>query len=145
MEQANAPVTESAALSSPEIAGMTRRANVPPGLTVAVVGPCTSGKSTLVHALRELGYHARMPAQEHSYVPDMWQRMVQPDVLIYLDVSWEVARTRRRISWGPERIADENERLAHARAHADFYLDTGDLRVEEVRAQVLAYLENVAR
>jgi nicotinamide riboside kinase len=119
---------------------MTRRSDRP-GPTIAVVGPCTSGKSTLVHALRELGYTARMPAQEHSYVPDMWQRMVQPDVLIYLDVSWEVARTRRSISWGPERIADENERLAHARAHADLYLDTDPLTAAEVQQRVLAFLE----
>jgi len=111
-----------------------------PGLIIAVVGPCTSGKSTLVHALRDLGYDARMPAQEHSYVPDMWQRLIRPDVLIYLDVSWEVARTRRSVTWGPERIADENERLAHARARADLYLDTDNLSAEEVREQVLAFL-----
>ena len=111
-----------------------------PGRIIAVVGPCTSGKSTLVHALRDLGYNARMPAQEHSYVPDMWQRLTRPDVLIYLDVSWEAARTRRPIAWGPERIADENERLAHARAHADLYLDTDSLSVEEVRERVLEFL-----
>lgn len=121
-------------------AGMARQSDSP-GPTIAVVGPCTSGKSTLVHALRELGYTARMPAQEHSYVPDMWQRMVQPDVLIYLNVSWEVARTRRNITWGPERIADENERLAHARAHADLYLDTDPLTAAEVQQRVLAFLE----
>jgi RNase adaptor protein for sRNA GlmZ degradation len=116
-----------------------------PDLTVAVVGPCTSGKSTLVHALRDLGYQARMPAQEHSYIPDMWRRLARPDVLIYLDVSWDAARTRRQIAWGPERIADESKRLAHARIHADLYLDTDNLSVEEVRQRVLVFLTDKAR
>ena len=66
-----------------------------PPLRVAVVGPCASGKSTLTAALRAAGYEARMPAQEHSYVPDMWRRLVDPDVLIYLDISYEALRERR--------------------------------------------------
>ena len=109
-------------------------------LTIAVVGPCTSGKSTLVHALRDLGYTARMPAQEHSYVPDMWQRMTDPDLLIYLDVTWETARRRRNIHWGPERLDEEAERLAHARAHADLYLPTDALDAEGVLRRVLAFI-----
>lgn len=109
-------------------------------LTIAVVGPCTSGKSTLVHALRDLGYTARMPAQEHSYVPDMWRRLTNPDLLIYLDVSWETARRRRDIHWGPERLDEEAERLAHARAHADLYLPTDALAAEDVLQRVLAFI-----
>ncbi|MBP9503378.1 MAG: hypothetical protein KBF17_14555, partial [Candidatus Promineofilum sp.] len=50
-----------------------------PLLRVAVVGPCASGKSTLVAALRAAGYDARHPAQEHSFVKDMWRRRVDPD------------------------------------------------------------------
>ncbi len=107
---------------------------------VAVVGPCTSGKTTLVHALREAGYDARQPAQEHSYVPDMWQRLTQPDVLIYLDVTYEAACQRREIAWGPERLEAEAGRLAHARAHCDLYVQTAGLTIEQVREQVLAFL-----
>jgi hypothetical protein len=66
-----------------------------PALRVAVVGPCASGKSTLTAALRAAGYEARQPAQEHSYVPDMWRRLVDPDVLIYLDISYEALLERR--------------------------------------------------
>jgi hypothetical protein len=112
------------------------------GLTVAVVGPCTAGKSTLVGALREAGYNARHVAQEHSYVSDMWQRFVDPDVLIYLDVSYETARQRRRISWGPEWLTVQRRRLAHARQHCDLYLATDNLTAESVRAQVLEFLSD---
>lgn len=107
---------------------------------VAVVGPCTSGKTTLVHALREAGYDARQPAQEHSYVPDMWQRLTQPDVLIYLDVTYEAARQRREIAWGPERLEAEAGRLAHARTHCDLYVQTAGLTIEQVRERALAFL-----
>src|SRR5207248_628641 len=51
---------------------------------VVVVGVCSSGKSTLVSALCDRGYHASAVSQEHSYVPHLWQRS-NPDVLIYLD------------------------------------------------------------
>lgn len=113
-------------------------------LTVAVVGPCTSGKSVLVRALREAGYNARHVAQEHSYVPDMWRRIARPDVLIYLDVTYETARQRREIYWGPERLEEEAERLAHAREHCDLYIATDDLTEEEVQTRVLAFLEKWA-
>jgi guanylate kinase len=110
------------------------------GVTVAVVGPCAAGKSTLVDALREAGFNARHVAQEHSYVPDMWQRFVNPDVLIYLDVSYETARQRRRISGGPEWLAVQRRRLAHAREHCDLYIPTDYLTAEAIRAQVMDFL-----
>jgi hypothetical protein len=111
-------------------------------LCVAVVGPCTAGKSTLVEALRAAGYEARQPAQEHSYVPNMWQRMVKPDVLIYLDVDDANTRSRRPYSdGGPQRLAEQSKRLRHARRHCHFYLDTSGLTPFEVQARVLAFLQ----
>ncbi len=110
-------------------------------LRVAVVGPCMSGKSELVGALRALGYPTHHVAQEHSYVPAMWQRMTNPDVLIYLDASYEAVRARRpSINWGPQRLQEQATRLAHAREHCDLYVDTSGLTVEAVRERVLAYL-----
>jgi chloramphenicol 3-O-phosphotransferase len=110
-------------------------------LRVAVVGPCSSGKSTLAQALRAAGYEARHPAQEHSYVPNMWQRLTRPDILIYLDVDYAHARARRPyIDGGPQRLAEQQKRLAHARQHCDLYLDTSDLTAEEVRHKALAFL-----
>ena len=39
-----------------------------------------------------------------------------------------------------ERLAEQQQRLAHARAHCDFYLDTSYLSAERVQEQVLAFL-----
>ncbi len=113
----------------------------PAPLRVAVVGPCASGKSTLVAALLAAGYDARHPAQEHSYVPDMWQRLVEPDVLIYLDLSHAAYRARRpHDDAGPDYLDMQRARLAHARAHADVVVDTSGMTAAEVGEWVLLRL-----
>jgi deoxyadenosine/deoxycytidine kinase len=110
---------------------------------IAVVGPCASGKSLLVHALQQRGYNAREVAQEHSHVPTMWQRITQPDLLIYLDVSWVVAAQRRptdaKADWWSELI----HRLQHARQHADLCIHTDELTPREVLEQALVFLNRV--
>lgn len=107
---------------------------------IAIVGPCTSGKSTLVRALRARGHNAREVVQEHSYVPTMWQRITQPDLLIYLDVSWEVAHQRRptdaRADWWDELA----RRLRHARQHADLYVNTDKLTLHQVLERTTTFL-----
>ncbi len=113
-------------------------------LRVAVVGPCSSGKSTLTNALKAAGYQARHPAQEHSYVATMWQRLTQPDVLIYLDVDYPNMRSRRpHIDGGPQRLAEQHHRLRHAREHCDFYLDTSGLSMAEVETAVFNFLADL--
>ena len=120
---------------------MNRDANSP--LRVAVVGPCSAGKSTLSPSFTSAGYEARQPAQEHSLVPDMWQRITRPDILVYLDVSYRAARLRRpHIDGGPERLDDQHFRLIHARSHCDYYLDTSELTPLQVRQAVLAFLQS---
>ncbi len=53
-----------------------------------------------MQGLKQRGYpNARPISQEHSYVPYMWQRITNPDVLIYLDVSFENAQKRRWLNW----------------------------------------------
>ena len=112
-------------------------------LRVAVVGACASGKSTLVSALRAAGYEARHVAQEHSYVPDMWQKISQPDVLIYLDVDLSGITARRpRLNFKQKDLVEQNRRLAHARTHCSLYLDTNILSPAEVEAQTLAFLSD---
>ncbi|MDY6877625.1 MAG: hypothetical protein SWK90_15695 [Chloroflexota bacterium] len=111
---------------------------------IAVVGPCASGKSLLVGALRTQGYNAREVAQEHSYVPTMWQRFTQPDLLVYLDISWEVALQRRSTDAGADRWAEQAQRLRHARQHADLYIHTDGLMPQEVLDRTLAFLSDVA-
>jgi len=107
---------------------------------IAVVGPCASGKTTLVQALRARGHNAREVVQEHSYVPTMWQRITQPDLLIYLDVSWEVARRRRPTDAGVSWWDELARRLRHARQHADLYILTDELTTQQVLDKVMAFL-----
>ncbi len=109
---------------------------------IAVVGPCASGKSTLVEGLEEREYSAREVKQEHSYVPTMWQRVTKPDLLIYLDVSQEVASERRSSEADAAWWDALNERLEHALQHADLYIDTDDLTPEEVLRRALSFVEH---
>ena len=115
-------------------------------LRIAIVGVCASGKSALVRALREAGHDARHVAQEHSYAPRMWQRYVRPDILIYLDVNFEVLTQRRRqLRFGPAELAEQLRRLAHAREHCDLYIDTSELDVGEVRTGGLDFLSQLVK
>jgi len=111
---------------------------------IAVVGPCASGKSLLVRNLRERGYNAREVVQEHSYVPTMWQRITQPDLLIYLDVTWEVARQRRPTDAPKDWWNTLAHRLRHARQHAGLYINTDELAPQEILDRALAFLSDVA-
>ena len=110
-------------------------------LLSGIVGPCSAGKSTLVAGLEKRGVFARNIAQEHSYVKDMWQRLTNPDILIYLDVSYHVAQTRRKLNWNTGEYETQKHRLRNARKHADLYLQTDALSPEEVLSQVLDFLK----
>jgi hypothetical protein len=110
-------------------------------VAVGVVGPCAAGKTTLVSALKRLGIGARHIAQEHSYVPYMWQRMTNPRVLIFLDVSYELSLQRRNLNWTAAEYQEQQRRLAHARQHAALVLDTDSLSAEQVLERVIAFLD----
>ena len=110
------------------------------GLKIGLVGPCASGKTTLAGRLRELGYYVRHIAQEHSYVPNMWQRITNPDILIYLSVSYQNTLIRRNMSWTEEEYQVQLHRLRHALAHADLVIDTDPLTPDQVVEQVLTFL-----
>lgn len=107
-----------------------------------VVGPCKSGKSTLVAGLRQLGYAARGCAQEHSDVPTMWQRIAPAGWLIYLDVSLETIQARaQRSDWSAEILEQQHSRLAHARQHCDLLINTDDVAPAVVLDQVVNLLQ----
>ena len=110
-------------------------------LTIGVVGPCAAGKSTLIQRLRALGYQAKHIAQEHSYVPRMWQRLSKPDILVYLDVSYPLTIQRRNLDWTVNEYLEEIHRLRHAREHAHLYINTDALSPEDVLEQVLLFLK----
>lgn len=107
---------------------------------VGVVGPCGSGKSTLIAALEARGYACRHIAQEHSYVKDMWKRISNPDVLIFLQASFAVSTARRKLNWNESDFIEQQRRLAHALANADMVVDTDSLPPEEVARRVLEFL-----
>jgi deoxyadenosine/deoxycytidine kinase len=108
---------------------------------IGVVGPCSAGKTTLIRGLNAQGYSARHIAQEHSFVPDMWRRITNPDILIYLNVSYEISMQRRDLNMSNKEFEIQLERLSHSRKHADLYLNTDKLSPEEVLAQVRDFLE----
>jgi len=95
----------------------------------------------LARALRARGYRVKEIRQEHWHVPDMWQRLTNPDVLIYVDVSPEVGIAREGLTEVPSWWAEERDfRLAHARQHCDLYIDTSTLTPAEVIAQAMTFL-----
>src|SRR5919109_4812098 len=104
---------------------------------IGVVGPCGSGKSTLITGLERQGYACRHIAQEHSYVQAMWQRITKPDILIFLDASFPVSTARRRLNWQKADHEEQYRRLAHAREHANVVIDTDSLTPEQVLERVL--------
>lgn len=112
------------------------------GPRIVVVGPCASGKSTLVARLRDLGYEAHAVAQEHSAVRDLWKRK-DPDVLIALDVSLDVVRARRSPGWLEAVYQRQHERLASAYTAADLIIDTAEHDAEAVVTLVRAWLREL--
>src|SRR5574339_449457 len=99
---------------------------------VGVVGPCGSGKSTLIDQLEAHGYACRHIAQEHSYVQAMWQIIAKPDLLIYLHASFVTSTARRKLDWTEKDYHEQLRRLAHAREHAHLIIDTDDLPPDRI-------------
>lgn len=114
-------------------------------LVVGVVGPCGSGKSTLIKNLRQaqVPYQLHHIAQEHSYVPTMWNRLVHPDVLIFLDASFEVTLLRRNLNWSLAEYQEQQRRLSNARQFSNLYILTDPLTPHEVLGKVLQFLASI--
>ena len=112
---------------------------------IAVVGPCASGKSTLVRALRMHGYDAHVISQEHSAVPGLWRRS-DPAVVVALNADLESIRLRRRNPrWSRTVWDDQQARLRDAFEHADFVADTSARSANEVVGEVLSFLQSRSR
>jgi ABC-type glutathione transport system ATPase component len=109
--------------------------------TLAIVGPCGAGKTSLADNLQSLGFNARQIAQEHSFAPAMWQKITRPTFLIFLDVSYRVSTKRKQFSWTMEEFSEQLRRLQHARNHCHIYIHTDSLSPEEVLKQVLTELD----
>ena len=107
---------------------------------IGIVGQCGSGKTTLIMGLKKHGYRCRHIAQEHSYVQHMWQVITNPDLLIFLQCSFENSTSRRKLNWVLTDYEEQQRRLSHAREHADLVIDTNMLNVQDVLASALDYL-----
>jgi len=110
---------------------------------IGVVGPCGSGKSTLIAGLETYGYACRHIAQEHSYVQTMWQKIARPDILIFLAASFPVSTARRRLNWHKPDHDEQLRRLEHARQNAHLVIDTDDLTPDQVLQKALVYLKEI--
>jgi cytidylate kinase len=71
----------------------------------------------------------------------MWKRITNPDLLIFLDASFETTLARRKMDWTEKEYSEQQRRLSHARANADFYLDTSQLLADSVLEKVTRFLE----
>ncbi len=112
--------------------------------SIVVVGPCAAGKTTLVGALQARGFAgARLVAQEHSGVRDLWAWHGRPQILIFLDAQVETMNRRQsRTDWTAEARAEQMDRLERARRECDFYLPTDDLTIPQVLQAVLDFIEH---
>lgn len=108
---------------------------------VGLVGPCKSGKTVLKRKLEKHGWRVRHIAQEHSFAPDMWKKIANPDVLIFLEVSYESTLARSSLGWNRSEYEEQLRRLKHAREHAHLRIDTNPLTPEEVANQAIRFLE----
>ena len=107
---------------------------------IGIVGVCAAGKTTLISNLTRLGYTCRHIAQEHSYVPDMWQQLTDPDILVYLEASYPMTIARRNMNWTQSEYQEQLERLVHAKSHADILVYTDNLTPQEVFEYVVSKL-----
>lgn len=110
-----------------------------PGSPVVVIGPCASGKSTLVRGLLANGIAARVCAQEHSAVPTLWRHQGRP-TLIGLTAQLETIRIRRQPRWSKALYEAQLGRLVDAYANADLVIDTDELSSGAVLREALGFL-----
>jgi guanylate kinase len=109
---------------------------------IIVVGPCAAGKTTLISNLSPKGYNIRSCAQEHSFAPQLWKKYCKAQVLIFLDAELPtIAKRQNRTDWTQARLNEQRRRLAHARAHCDFYLTTDNLTRQQVAEAVDVFLQ----
>lgn len=111
---------------------------------IVVVGPCASGKSTLVSGLRAHGYDALVSGQEHSDIPSLWQH-ANPDLLIALQADLPTVRARREDDrWPAWLFARQQHRLREAVTHADVVIDTSGQDAVTVLAQAIDRISGLA-
>ena len=105
---------------------------------IVLVGVCAAGKTTVSHLLRERGIPARVVAQEHSTVPELY-RHGGDGWLVMLCADWQTVHRRRRLSWDPEFYHTEWIRLSQARQEAGLVIHTDMLSAQAVADVIAAW------
>ena len=70
-------------------------------------------------------------------MPAMWQRLTKPDLLVFLQASFETCTRRRQLHWDLGEYEEQQHRLEHAFEHADLRVETDQLTPNEVLQTVL--------
>jgi hypothetical protein len=70
----------------------------------------------------------------------MWQRLVNPDVLIFLEASYPITIQRKPFKWSQKDYNKQLQRLEHANLHADLHVNTDMLTPKEVLVTVMTFL-----
>jgi len=99
---------------------------------IGIVGVCASGKTSCIAKLTSMGHQCRHIAQEHSYVQTMWKQLTDPDLLVYLEVSYPQTLIRRNLNWTEAEYNEQLKRLENARKNADIRINTDELSVNEI-------------
>jgi molybdopterin-guanine dinucleotide biosynthesis protein len=94
---------------------------------IGIIGVCASGKTTLIAGLSARGYNCRHIAQEHSYVADMWKRITDPDILIFLEVAYETTLLRKNLNWTLKEYQEQVYRVRNAYEKADIHIKTDNM------------------
>jgi hypothetical protein len=70
----------------------------------------------------------------------MWQRLTKPDLLVFLDASYETCTRRRQLNWDRWEYEEQLRRLDHASTRANLHVETDRLTPGEVQRAVLSGL-----
>lgn len=76
---------------------------------------------------------------------DMWKRLTNPDVLIFLQASFPIIRGRcsNMIHWSAPVYEEQQRRLSHALTHADLIIETDNLHIQDVLEKTLAFIGEI--